>query len=221
MIGVTGDVHADLTRFKHKNLKKLRKNDFLIICGDFGFLWDGSKKEQRILKQIGKLRYNVLFVDGCHENYDLLNKYEETDWNGGRVRVISGRLMQLERGYVYKIGDQKIFAFGGGQSDDLDIRRAADTWWKEEIPTVEEIDRAVKSLEASGNIVDYIITHEPPASLKDFLQIDMEQKSEMSTYFDNLRLNCKFKRWFFGKCHINKAIPPQYQAIFDTVIILN
>ena len=221
MICITGDIHADLTRFKHKNIKKLRKNDSLIICGDFGFIWDGSKKEQRILKKLGKKRYNILFVDGCHENYDLLNKYEVKEWNGGQVRAISGRLMQLMRGNVYKLGDQKLFAFGGGQSDDIDIRRSANTWWKEEIPTVEEINYAMKNLEANGNIVDYIITHEPPAAFKDFLKIDTEQKSEMNTYFDTVKTSCNFKRWFFGKYHINKVIPPQYQAVFDDVIKIN
>ena len=221
MICITGDLHGDLSRFKHKNIKKLKKNDSLIICGDFGFIWNGSKKEERILKKLGKKRYNVLFVDGCHENYDLLKKYEVKQWNGGEVRVISGKLMQLMRGSVFTFGDQKIFAFGGGQSDDMDIRRGANTWWAEEVPTIEEIQSAVRTLEKNGNIVDYIVTHEPPSSLKEFLQIDTEQKSEMSTYFDEIRTKCKFKRWFFGKSHMNKVIPPQYHAVFDDVIIIN
>ena len=33
MIMVTGDLHADLTRFKNPLLKKLKKNDALIIRG--------------------------------------------------------------------------------------------------------------------------------------------------------------------------------------------
>ena len=54
MIYVTGDIHADLDRFKGKEAKKLKKGDTLIVCGDFGFVWDGSKKEQQVLKWIGK-----------------------------------------------------------------------------------------------------------------------------------------------------------------------
>ena len=53
MIYVTGDIHADLDRFKGKEAKKLKKGDTLIVCGDFGFVWDGSKKEQQVLKWIG------------------------------------------------------------------------------------------------------------------------------------------------------------------------
>ena len=72
MIYITGDIHGDFDRFKSRELKKLKKQDALIICGDFGFIWSGSKKEKRLLKKIGKLPYNVLFVEGSHENYDLL-----------------------------------------------------------------------------------------------------------------------------------------------------
>lgn len=220
MICVTGDIHADLSRFQHKNIKKLKKGDYLIVCGDFGFLWDGSKKEKRILKQLGRKRYNILFVDGCHENFDLLNKYEVSDWNGGKVRVISGRLMQLMRGSVYQLGDTKVFAFGGGQSTDKDIRRETGTWWKDELPTVDEINLGAANLKKNDYLVDYIITHESPASLKDFLSIDVDQMSEVHAFLNHVRDNCRFKRWFFGKCHKNKTIPPKFQAVFDDVIVL-
>lgn len=218
MICITGDMHGDLRRLSHKNIRALKKNDYLIICGDFGFLWNGSAREKSILKSLGRKRYNVLFVDGCHENFDLLSSYEETDWNGGRVRVISGKLRQLMRGYVFTLGDRKIFTFGGGHGDEADIRKEANTWWKDEVPTEEEIARAKLSLSKNKNTVDYIITHEPPASIRHFLQIDTHQQSEMSSYFDEIKSTCYFKRWFFGKYHKNKIIPPQYQGVFDDVI---
>lgn len=50
MIYFTGDLHGDYDRFKSKELKKLKKGDTLIVCGDFGFLWDGSKKNSRFSK---------------------------------------------------------------------------------------------------------------------------------------------------------------------------
>ena len=50
MVYITGDTHGDLSLFKNPKLKKLNDDDILIICGDFGFLWDGSDKEKRLLK---------------------------------------------------------------------------------------------------------------------------------------------------------------------------
>lgn len=77
MIYVTGDMHGEFSRFKNKNIKKqLEENDTLIICGDFGFIWEDSRHERSIIEKIGELNYNVAFVDGCHENFDLLQQFE-------------------------------------------------------------------------------------------------------------------------------------------------
>ena len=82
MIYVTGDTHGDLTRFKDPQLKKLKAGDTLIICGDFGFLWNGSKKEKANLKKLLTAEYTICFIDGCHENFDMLEKFPESTWNG-------------------------------------------------------------------------------------------------------------------------------------------
>ena len=54
MIYVTGDMHGILSRFDDSRLNKLKSGDTLIICGDFGFLWDGSKEEMNVLKKLSK-----------------------------------------------------------------------------------------------------------------------------------------------------------------------
>ena len=50
MIFVTGDTHIpiDITKLNRYNFpeqKELTKDDFLIICGDFGGVWNGDKEE--------------------------------------------------------------------------------------------------------------------------------------------------------------------------------
>jgi hypothetical protein len=59
-----------------------------------------------------------LFVEGSHENFEELEKYETEEWCGGMTRKISGNLRQLMRGNVFEIAGKKVFAFGGGKSDD-------------------------------------------------------------------------------------------------------
>ncbi|MDR3644919.1 MAG: hypothetical protein P4M02_07590, partial [Clostridia bacterium] len=86
LLFITGDVHADIKEFQSRAFGRIKKNDSVIVCGDFGILWDGGKEEQKKIKSIGKKRYKTLFVDGEHENFDLLLKYPVTEWNGGKVR---------------------------------------------------------------------------------------------------------------------------------------
>ena len=54
MIYVTGDTHGDLSRFETGGARRLKKNDTVIVCGDFGFLWDGSPKEEKNLEKLRK-----------------------------------------------------------------------------------------------------------------------------------------------------------------------
>lgn len=222
MILITGDTHGDLSRFNKKELKKLRKGDALIICGDFGFVWDGSKNEQKLLKRLGKKKYSVLFVEGVHENFSELEKYETEQWCGGLTRRISGNLRQLMRGQVFDIDGKKIFAFGGGRSEENDSYlndddNEARLRWKQEIPTEEELAAGMKNLERCSFKVDYIVSYEPPAKISEFMELGKSDRSHVNTYLEKVREKTDFVRWFFGRHHINKLIPPKFQAVFDGV----
>ncbi len=220
MIYVTGDTHGDYSRFKDPAIKKLRRGDTLIICGDFGFFWNGSRKERSVIKKLTKKGYTIAFLDGCHENFDILEEYPVTEWNGGKARVIAGNLIHLMRGQVYTIENKKIFTFGGGHSQDFDFRRSSENWWKREKPSHDEIIEAIENLRINDNSVDYVITHEPPVSLKDCLNVDVLQRLEVHALFEDIIKTCTYQKWFFGKCHIDKHIPIKFFAVFNNVIPL-
>ena len=217
LIYVTGDMHGDYSRFKSPDIRHLRAGDTLLVCGDFGFIWDGSKAELKRLKKIGNQKYTVAFVDGCHENYDLLERYPVEEWNGGKVHRISGNLVHLMRGEIYTVEDETFLAFGGGHSGDYEFRRETENWWEREQPSYQEILNAMENLAKYDNKIDYIISHEPPASLKDCLEVDVGQRLEVHTFFEDISKVCTFRKWYFGKCHMNKRIPLKYHALFDEV----
>ena len=114
MIYITGDTHGEFDRFENRKLRKLKADDCLIICGDFGFIWNDSKKEQELLHKIGNKKFKTLFVDGTHENYDLLSSYPVTELYGGRVQQINKNIYHLLRGEIYTIESKTFFVFGGG-----------------------------------------------------------------------------------------------------------
>ncbi|WP_262398182.1 metallophosphoesterase [Zongyangia hominis] len=217
---MTGDLHGDLERLKSKSFKKLKKGDTLIVCGDFGFVWDGGKKEQKVLKWIGKRRYQVLFVDGTHENFDRLFDYEKYEFGGAEARHISGKLSYLQRGCVYEIEGKKIFTFGGGESENIETREKNKLWWPQEMPEEEEFARGRENLRACGNEVDYIITHETTATVRTFLDMDCHDINNLHDYLDEIAKTTKFKGWYFGNYHMDKMISPLYTAVFKEVVAL-
>ena len=103
MIYVTGDTHGQIDRFKEKPVAGLKKGDTLIVLGDFGFLWDDSRQEKKNRHWLSKRRYKILFIDGCHENFDLLAQYPTEDFMGGKAKHIEGNLWYILRGSVLTI----------------------------------------------------------------------------------------------------------------------
>jgi len=227
-IYVTGDTHGDPARFR--KARKLRKGDFLVICGDFGFVWDGSKREKSILKRLGRRKYHILFVDGIHENFTELNTYPEEEWYGGKTRRISGNLRYLMRGEIFTLGKKTVLAFGGGRLDDdvgRDVLAAPVDNNDDDIPIVKESPEMPKEAEYRNGLqaitrhngrVDYIISHEAPSKIAEFLELPNSDKSRANAYLDILGETCEFERWFFGHHHINKVIPYKHFALFDRVM---
>ena len=102
MIYITGDTHGDLSHFKDPKLKRLGEKDIVIVCGDFGFLWNpNDPKEKRNLEWLKKRKYTICFLDGAHENFDMLDSYTPYRWKGGNTHKIADNIYHLMRGEMF------------------------------------------------------------------------------------------------------------------------
>lgn len=224
MIYVTGDMHGEEERLYSRSMKKLSEGDTLIVCGDFGFVWDGSAREKKILEYLGSRKYNVCFIDGTHENFDLLEKCRMTVWNGGKVHRVSGNLFHMMRGQIFNIEGYRIFTFGGGESTDREMRTEHISWWKEEMPTPAELEEGAKAIDEVDCDVDFIITHEPPSIVKSTMLLragETDSVNKLNGYFEQLNRVCKFRHWYFGSMHEDRIITNVHTAVFEDVIPIN
>ncbi len=115
MIYITGDIHGDMEALNERKLGAIKKGDKLIVTGDFGFIWDGSKEEQKRLEKLKKRKYDILFVEGAHENFELLHQYPEADLYLGKAHKIARNIYCLKRGEIYRIDGKSVLALGGGR----------------------------------------------------------------------------------------------------------
>ncbi|MDE7249846.1 MAG: metallophosphoesterase, partial [Lachnospiraceae bacterium] len=126
MIYITGDCHSNFERFNKSifpEQSEMTKDDYVIICGDFGGVWDKvteSNTEKWWLDWLESKSFTTLFVDGNHENFDRLYDYPVEEWHGGKVHKIRDSVIHLMRGQVFIIDGKKIFTFGGAASHDFD-----------------------------------------------------------------------------------------------------
>lgn len=221
MIYITGDMHGDISCFKNPKLKKLGEKDILIVCGDFGFLWNPKDaKEQKNLETLKKKKYTICFVDGAHENFDILNSYTPYRWKGGNAHKIADNIFHLMRGEIFTLDSKTFFVMGGGESDDRAMREEGISWWKEEMPDEDEIKNACDNLKAAEYRVNYILSYEAPAIAKDFLRLHTNRDVNMSplnTYLQELTRDVEYYHWYFGSLHTDMQITKKMTAVFNDI----
>lgn len=175
MIYLTGDCHGEFGRFSKKQRMRLpfelTPDDFVVICGDMGLLWAEDKEFAYYQKWLSALPFTILWIQGNHENYDLIAKYPVCMWHGGKVRhIVPDKIILLERGQVFTIEEKRFFTFGGASTHDIqggildktsptyekDRRRANKrglpyrvrgvSWWAQELPSEQEMQEDRKSV---------------------------------------------------------------------------
>lgn len=230
MIYITGDVHGAISIGKRLNTKNfpqqktLTKDDYVIISGDFGLVWANDKEDLYWLKWLHKKKsFTTLFIDGNHENHDLLDAYPVEMWNGGKVHRINDSVIHLMRGQVFEIEGKKLFAFGGADSHDKIHRKEGISWWKREMPSHAEFEEGMRSLDSHNWVVDYVITHTCSSSTMEWIGERLGFKYEldaMHSYFNTLEQRLEYRQWYFGHFHKDIEFPLNQRLIFDDVLKL-
>lgn len=216
MIYVTGDLHG---AWYDPRFNLLKQDDYAIICGDFGLIWDGTLAEQIELTTFSQLTGNILFVDGNHENFSLLNKYPVEEWHGGLIQKIRPNVIHLMRGNVYNIDGKSIFVMGGGTSIDKHLRTPGLSWWPEEIPSREEFELGEKNLEAVGWKVDYVCTHAAPSSVHDEVlgKYQIKKHDAVTEYLQTIKDRLDYKVWYFGHYHNNYRVDDKHCLLYQEI----
>ena len=248
MIYITGDCHQNFERF-HASIfpeqEEMTKDDFVIICGDFGGVWNKDcedKKETMLMDELDRKSFTTLFVDGNHENFDRLYAYPVEEWHGGKAHKIRPSVIHLMRGQVFTIDGKSIFTFGGASSHDIDggILEPDDpefqkkrkqlsqgylpyrinhvSWWERELPTDAEMEEGIKNLAAHDNTVDFIVTHCCASSTQVLLSGGFHKPDILTQYLEKIRQTVRFKKWFFGHYHDNKNVNVEEILLYEQII---
>lgn len=246
MIYIPGDCHAEYHKFNKENFpqqSEMTKDDYVMICGDFGGVWDAgqeSKNEKWWMNWLEERPFTTLFVDGNHENFDRLNSYPVEQWHGGKVHKIRPSVIHLMRGQVFELGGKKLFTFGGARSHDIQDgilepddpnfktkKKWMDTynkyyrvnhvsWWAQELASEEEIAEARRNLEVHNRQVDYIVTHCCPVSTQAMLGV--HDVDVTTTFLEEVKNSCDYGTWFFGHYHEDRDVTYQERLLYKKIV---
>ena len=227
-IFLTGDTHIPtdihkLNSFNFAEGKTLTKNDYVIVLGDFGLLWEvNTTSEENFWKNwLNNKPWTTLFIDGNHENFHRLNNLNTTNMFGGKVGIVSDSIYHLKRGEIYTINNKTFFCMGGASSHDKQHRKEFISWWKEEVPNNKEFENGLNNLDKVNWNIDCILSHDGPSFISkslynNFTSVEARLNSPLLDFFDVLYEKCSFKEWYCGHHHVDKKIK-KVNILFDTV----
>lgn len=252
-IYVTGDLHGTmeidkLQREAFPEGQRLSKSDFLVILGDFGFVWQPrvvqssvgnlweinpdtqpgqrnipDEQEEFWLEFLSKQPWTTLFIDGNHENFDRLLKYPVQEFYGGKASRIHDTVWYLRRGEVFELNGKKCFVMGGAVSVDKMWRVPGQSWWPQEVPSIVEYQHALETLENHAWQVDYVFTHTPPESIRreipqHFCDGEFKGEDQVTTMLEAIRQRLNYQHWYFGHFHKDRLIDERHTAVFAEVL---
>ncbi len=244
MIYITGDCHGDYRRFGMEifpEQREMTKEDYVVVCGDFGF-WDRSKEQRYWMKWLEAKPFTTLWVDGNHENFDLLSEYPVESWHGGKVHKINSSVIHLMRGQVFELNGKTFFTFGGASSHDISAgvldRSAADfksrkkeldrmkapyrilheSWWPQEMPEEWEKEEGRRNLEKRNWTVDFIVTHCCATSTREIFSGGPCECDELNEYLEEIRRKCSYCKWFFGHHHRNLNVTDKEIMLYEQIL---
>ena len=265
MIFITGDCHQDYGRFNTLNFpeqKEMSKDDYVIVCGDFGY-WLPSKEQDWNIDWLTDKPFTTLFIDGNHE-YFKTNTYHIRQkeykyrtglmdlpvekWHGGKVHKISDSVIHLMRGQIFEINGLSFFTFGGARSHDIEngildpydyggptskkwkekyksmcqfspnFRVKGWSWWEEEMPSEEEMEEAQQTLRSFTGRVDFMLSHEGPASAVAAYGFGQFETNTLSSFLQELDDSVMFGKHIFGHYHDNANILNRYILIYEQML---
>jgi hypothetical protein len=146
------------------------------------------------------------------------------------------------RGQVYELEGKKIFTLGGASSHDIDggilelddpcfkkKKKELDkgwksyrinhlSWWKEELPSEEEMEEGRQNLQKYNYEVDFIVTHCASSSTVALLSRGLYKPDLLTDYLEKIRQTVKFKKWFFGHYHDNRNVNAEEILLWEQII---
>ncbi|MCD7745303.1 MAG: metallophosphoesterase [Lachnospiraceae bacterium] len=227
--------------------RELTKDDFVIVLGDFG-IWKDTKGERYQLGWLDERPFTTLFLDGNHENFDRLysDEFPLVPFHGGFAQRIRPSVYHLLRGEAYTLEGHTFYAFGGASSHDISdgilqvgdpriklwqrdrawggkfwlFRVEHESWWKEELPSEDEIAHGRDTLDRLGWRADYILSHCAPIEVHRMLDPKWTKTDRLMDFLQEVYEKASFGHWFFGHYHTEMNVTEKMHVIYRQIFRL-
>ncbi len=239
MIAVISDVHfpsnAERQKTMEAGLKALSGIRALFICGDFT---DNRKDTQpgeamKLPEYIKGLPYPVFFIDGNHEDYEVLKRLpsiseaerETLLQNVGcsvdakMTKKAADGIYYVKRGSACKIDGFSMLLIGGSTTGPGYKKNHPDIWQPDEDLTKEDEQHIEAALAKNHNTFNLVFTHTVPECMVKAWFPDKD-RSVTNEILERVWHSISYQHWMFGHFHEDTDYPEHMHCLYNDVMLL-
>lgn len=86
------------------------------------------------------------------------------------------------------------------------------------MPNLEELQEGKDNLNQHNWKVDFIVTHCTASSTQATISFGRFDTDLLTDYFEEIRQNCEYEKWFFGHYHESRNVTANDILIYDKII---
>lgn len=241
MIFLIADIHSrkdrlerHIARIEKKISRPLDARDTLVCLGD---LFGATKRtarsfqgkmlcDRKLVSYIASQPYTMVCIRGNHDNDKRLYRLgaRRTERFGGLVEALGDNLLFLDDGGIYTLpldaknshcGTVSVLALGGAFSHMYRLRGEAPLLIQQMKTQYAPLLHATKTIK-----VDYVLSHDCPATEMPFLVKQLFGKTPMNDILEQVKKNICFCDWFYGHHHMDNKRHSHYHGIYRNEITL-
>lgn len=183
----------------------LGREDHMVILGDSG-VFEPRRDFSVGTGELRKLPCPVLFLDGETDDYDAVGDQPSFPWNGGLVHTVSRDVTMLCRGEVFRLHGKTVLAFGGASTPGRDDVGKYWSWWPDQDPDGEDLERALSNVDKVGGKVDVVLSCDCPESWKDGMPGSVRGLPS-GRMCQRLLESIDYGRWVFSRRGLDLDLP--------------
>ncbi len=238
MIAVISDVHFPSDKERQKSIQSGLRNmpdiHALFICGDFTDNRNDTKEgeDMHLPDYMRDLPYPVFFIDGNHEDYNVLKRLPEIDEAEREVllkkhgcnvernntRKAADGIYYLKRGSVCTADGFSILAIGASTTGPGYKKNHPDIWQPDEDLTPEDEERISDAISKNNNTFDLVMTHTVPERMVRawFPEKDLSVTNDI---LYRVWKKISYRYWMFGHFHQDIDYPEKFHCLYRDIIL--
>ena len=92
------------------------------------------------------------------------------------------------------------------------------SWWKQELPNPDEMERGVKNLKTVDYKVDFVISHALPQQIVSCIYRGSKPDAITDYFNELLNDGLDFQQWYAGHYHFEDRLFGKYNVLYHSII---